>query len=216
MGDGIKLTLVLLTSRCSGWFTPATVAFDISIVTRSQVLIQLYFSNFKLYSELYFESVRFFIIKYTVRHCYLVLVLVCVLLFVWDCTHAPFCSHVYLIVSEVVQILMAFGRRYTKQLNMKSISEIPSIDDSTTQIDLCPLTDLNICHQLCRLNVTRLPNPPPEGSISADSGQMEGVQCYGMEVTRFCINSAWQRCIGSLLVLLSHRGNATGQQFCRL
>ena len=123
MGDGIKLTLVLLTSRCSGWFTPATVAFDISIVTRSQVLIQLYFSNFKLYSELYFESVRFFIIKYTVRHCYLVLVLVCVLLFVWDCTHAPFCSHVYLIVSEVAQMLMTFGKWYTKQMNTKSVKK---------------------------------------------------------------------------------------------
>ena len=108
------------------------------------------------------------------RHSCLVLVVVCVLLSVSDCTHASLFSPVYLIVSEVSQILMAFGKRYTKQLDMKSVSEIPSTDDSTTQIDLCPLTDLNICHQLCRLNVTRLPNPPPEGSISADSGQMQG------------------------------------------
>ena len=124
------------------------------------------------------------------RYIYRVLVAVCVLLSVSDCTHAPLFSPVYLIVSEVSQILMAFGKRYTKQLNMKSVSEIPSTDDSTTQIDLCPFTDLNICHQLCRLNVTRLPNPPPEGSISADSGQMQGVQCYGAEITRFCSNSA--------------------------
>jgi len=62
--------------------------------------------------------------------------------------------------------------------------------------------------------VTRLPNPPPEGSISADSGQMQGVQCYGAEVTRFCSNSAWHRSIGSLLILLSHRGNASGHLFC--
>jgi len=125
-----------------------------------------------------------------VTYSHRVLVVVCVLLSVWDCIYAPLFSPVYLIVNEVAQTLMAFGKRCTKQLNVKSLSEIPSIDDSTTQIDLCPLTDLNICHQLCRLNVTRLPNPPPEGSISADSGQMQGVQCYGAEVTRFCSNSA--------------------------
>jgi hypothetical protein len=107
----------------------------------------------------------------------------------------PFCVRLYsLFLAEACAPLPSDIDSIRKAIQEPTEHEMcrtnPYQGDSTTQIDLCPSTDLTICHQLCRLNMTRLRNPPPEGSISADSGQMQRVGCYGAEVTRFRSNSA--------------------------